>query len=141
MGSTPQTLLLIVEAGPRCLRMMHLVLLLSVVPYLVVGFEGHDCDHCPFPYLSSSSECARAYEDRDCKKASFSISNNHNNPSMSGFWDDNIDTVVVRPGCTFRGYADANYHGDSHSYQEWDGCHDLGDWFENDISSYKCECP
>merc|ERR1712126_136564 len=122
------------------LMMMRLVLLLSVMPYLVLGSVRSSCNDCPLPTDLSSDTCAIVFEDKDCGKAALIIPNNRYDSSMSGFWDDNIDTLVVRPGCTFKGWADANYHGDLHEYYEWSGCHDLTDWFENDISSYKCDC-
>merc|ERR1711915_615364 len=109
---------------------MHLVLVFLAMPYLVLS----DCaGHCPFPY--DINYCAVAYDNKDCGSTHWNINEGHVS-WVGDSLNDRIDSVVVKPGCVFTGYADNQYHGDSHSYREWDGCHDLTDWFENDISSY-----
>eukprot|EP00088_Acartia_fossae_P010397 TRINITY_DN15176_c0_g1_i1.p1 TRINITY_DN15176_c0_g1~~TRINITY_DN15176_c0_g1_i1.p1 ORF type:complete len:139 (+),score=29.54 TRINITY_DN15176_c0_g1_i1:30-419(+) len=88
-----------------------LVLALAAVSTVNAGLFGNKCTAVP------RTACALAYDDENCGGWKLEVPQGELNFvwwSPVWYWYRNdIETVSVRPGCTFTAFDDTNYHGKS----------------------------
>lgn len=82
--------------------------------------------------------CAKLYEHRD-HTGDFMDVNNGENPSfIQSFWNDEVTSIIVMPGCTLALYENADFGGRKAQHTKSVA---LLDQFWNDqVSSYDCSC-
>eukprot|EP00088_Acartia_fossae_P031852 TRINITY_DN3264_c0_g1_i2.p1 TRINITY_DN3264_c0_g1~~TRINITY_DN3264_c0_g1_i2.p1 ORF type:complete len:129 (+),score=34.89 TRINITY_DN3264_c0_g1_i2:31-417(+) len=120
-------------------------LLLVSIYSVNAGLFGSSCEDVP------ANLCARVYDDEDCKGWGLDIPEGEMSFSFWSpvwYWYRNdIESVSVRKGCTFTGFDDTNYRGESATIRA--GSRDrhvnLGDESEYDnldeeIESLRCVC-
>merc|ERR1711862_434394 len=97
------------------LKMMRLVFLLSLGAFLALGnVNGTENarEKCPSPGSISSSSCAKIYNLQNCDGEHSYLSEQSTCTDVGSHWDDRISSMVVRTGCTFRGYKSGSCQGE-----------------------------
>merc|ERR1712241_128730 len=105
-----------------------------------------------------SDQCAIVFDEDDCSddglKISTGVTTFTRNPLKSGyspklaFWHEEIDSIIVRAGCTLTAYKDSDCEGEKQEYKgessltrrDKDKVYDDLDDFEDEIECIKCEC-
>merc|ERR1712170_106249 len=105
-----------------------------------------------------SGQCAIVFDDEDCSddglKISTGVTTFTRNPLKSGYslklsrWHEEIDSIIVRAGCTLTAYKDSDCEGEKQEYKgkssltrrDKDKVYDDLDDFEDEIECIKCEC-
>merc|ERR1711971_50263 len=95
-------------------------------------------------------ECAMVFDDDDCDNDGLKIETGSTTFSRLGFlktdidhkassdYKDDIEGIIVKPGCTLTAYKESNCKG---GHQEYEGVvDDLEDEYDEEIECVKCCC-
>lgn len=92
-----------------------------------------------FASSANADLCAVMYEHDNYSGASMVVSGaNSHNGFIGSWWNDRVTSVTLEPGCSITLFEHANFGGASYTLSGSSG--NLGSLWNDQISSYKCDC-
>lgn len=92
-----------------------------------------------FASSANANLCAVLYEHDNYAGASLTVSDaNCHNGNIGGWWNDRVTSISVEPGCSITVFEHDNFGGAS--YTLYGSTSNLGNLWNDQITSYKCDC-